>query len=117
MQDLISLPVGAARARVYAEGWQSWSYTCPTSLAGEPWRPRSPNAAIMHCQDGVVPDGRSWFGCGLVALDPGDGSPVEVIGAVDAVAAVPQVRLRLEAGRAVVAVAPPCSPRWGSWTL
>ena len=102
MQDLISLPVDPRRARVYAEDWQSWSYTCPTSLDSAPWRPHSANAAIMDCQDGVVPDGRSWFGCGLLALGPGGDSPVEVIGAVDAVGAVPHLRLRLEGGRAVV---------------
>lgn len=89
-------------ARVYTEGWQSWSpatwYPVDTAAIPEPgeeWqqtmvrRPGTPSAAI-----GVQ-------GEGLLVIDPGAGEPARCYGAVDATA-VPTLRADLDDGRLVV---------------
>ena len=66
-------------------------------LAGQPaqgpWRPRSQDGTIMDCQDRLLPPEGSLCAAGLLALDPGDGGPVEVFGARGAQHCVPLVQL------------------------
>lgn len=91
MTVIDDLDVGAD-ARVYTEGWQSWSPTTwydrgtPAHRPDEGWqhlmrfRPGSPLA-----EDGLQAEG-------LLVVDPGDGGPAHVYATLDASSDVPTIR-------------------------
>jgi alpha-galactosidase len=95
------VPVDPARARVYAEGWQSWSPATwyPVGAAG--LRPAEEWQHTMRFRPGtaIVPEGLQ--GEGLLAVDPGDGGPVRCYGATSPVD-VPTVTATLVEGRVIV---------------
>ncbi|MFJ2007328.1 glycoside hydrolase family 36 protein [Streptomyces chartreusis] len=93
-----SVPVDPARARVHEEGWQSWSPSGAYALGERPYRATNDNWATVCYRPGVtVPEG-AFQGEGLLALDPGDGSPVRLWAATDPLSEVPSVRLVLTDG-------------------
>lgn len=78
-----SVSVDPRRARVHEEGWQSWSPSGAYALGERPYRATNDNWATVCYRPGVtVPDG-TFQGEGLLALDPGDGSPVRLWAATD----------------------------------
>lgn len=95
-----SVPVDPSTARVHEEGWQSWSPSGSYALDATPYRPTNDNWATVCYRPGrTVPPG-AFQGEGLLALDPGDGSPVRLWAAPDPAAAVPSIRLTVQDGRA-----------------
>ena len=70
------VPVDPATARIYAEGWQSWSPATwyPAGATGQ--RPFEEWQHTMRFRPGtpIAPEGLQ--GEGLLAIDPGDGSDV-----------------------------------------
>lgn len=89
-QEIATVVVDPARARVYTEGWQSWSVTDFWPVAARPSRVTSPESLAIDCQYGrAAPDG-VFRGSGLLAVDPGTGAPVEVFGNPDS---GPQIQL------------------------
>ncbi|MDH6609710.1 alpha-galactosidase [Streptomyces sp. SAI-208] len=100
---LTSVSVDPRRARVHEEGWQSWSPSGTYALGDKPYRPTNDNWATVCYRPGVtVPDG-TFQGEGLLALDPGDGSPVRLWAAADPMRAVPSIRLTVDGTTAQVA--------------
>ncbi|MDH6584880.1 alpha-galactosidase [Streptomyces sp. SAI-133] len=100
---LTSVSVDPRRARVHEEGWQSWSPSGTYALGDKPYRPTNDNWATVCYRPGVtVPDG-TFQGEGLLALDPGDGSPVRLWAAADPTRAVPSIRLTVDGTTAQVA--------------
>jgi alpha-galactosidase len=70
--------VDPARARVYAEGWQSWSVADVLPVTARPDRVTSPESLVIDCQyRRAAPEG-VFEGSGLLAIDPGTGAPPEV---------------------------------------
>ncbi|GAB3151436.1 glycoside hydrolase family 36 protein [Microbispora hainanensis] len=105
-EDVAALDVDPARARVYAEGWQSWSVTTALPLTDTPYRVTLPNSLVIDCHYGSAPDEGVFRGEGLLAVDPGDGGPVHVFGAASAETAasrVPVIEARPRGGRVVIA--------------
>ncbi|MFL5998840.1 MAG: glycoside hydrolase family 36 protein, partial [Streptomyces sp.] len=99
---LASVPVDPREARVHEEGWQSWSPSGAYALGDKPYRPTNENWATVCYRPGVtVPDG-AFQGEGLLALDPGDGSPVRLWAAADPLHEVPSIRLVAEGAVAEV---------------
>ncbi|MDG9714226.1 glycoside hydrolase family 36 protein [Streptomyces sp. DH10] len=99
---LASVPVDPRRARVHEEGWQSWSPSGAYALGTAPYRPANANWATVCYRPGVsVPDG-VFQGEGLLALDPGDGSPVRLWAAAEPTREVPSIRLAVRDGIAEV---------------
>ncbi|MFF7048234.1 glycoside hydrolase family 36 protein [Streptomyces griseorubiginosus] len=97
-----SVPVDPRRARVHEEGWQSWSPSGAYALGGKPYRPTNDNWATVCYRPGVtVPEG-VFQGEGLLALDPGDGSPVRLWAAPEPTRAVPSIRLTVDGSHAEV---------------
>uniref|UniRef100_A0AAU2A4K2 Alpha-galactosidase n=1 Tax=Streptomyces sp. NBC_00093 TaxID=2975649 RepID=A0AAU2A4K2_9ACTN len=98
-----SVPVDVRRARVHEEGWQSWSPSGAYAPGDKPYRPTNDNWATVCYRPGhPVPEG-VFQGEGLLALDPGDGSPVRLWAAPDPTRQVPSIRLEFrEGGRAEV---------------
>ncbi|MDQ1745465.1 MAG: alpha-galactosidase, partial [Pseudonocardiales bacterium] len=94
-QRLLSLEVDARRARCYEEGWQSWSPSGVYPLLATP--PRATSALNYRGNYGgtrPMPEPGTFSGEGLLALDPGTGEPIVVIGADDADDAVPRITAR-----------------------
>ncbi|MDQ0910330.1 alpha-galactosidase [Streptomyces canus] len=99
---LASVPVDPRKARVHEEGWQSWSPSGAYALGDQPYRPTNENWATVCYRPGVtVPEG-AFQGEGLLALDPGDGSPVRLWAATDPLHEVPSIRLVAEGSVAEV---------------
>jgi alpha-galactosidase len=74
------VPVDPARARIYAEGWQSWSPATwyPAGATGQ--RPAEEWQHTMRFRPGTPIAAEGLQGEGLLAIDPGDGSDVRCYG-------------------------------------
>lgn len=89
-------------ARVYTEGWQSWSPTtwydrsAPAHRPGEGWQ------HLMRFRPGVTLPAEGLQGEGLLVVDPGDGSPAHVFATLDARSSVPSIRADWQGDRVVV---------------
>ncbi|MFF5967231.1 glycoside hydrolase family 36 protein [Streptomyces collinus] len=88
-----SVPVDPLRARVHEEGWQSWSPSGAYALDATPHRPANANWATVCYRPGVTAPTATFQGEGLLALDPGDGSPVRLWAAAEPTREVPSIRL------------------------
>ncbi|MGW2044296.1 glycoside hydrolase family 36 protein [Streptomyces sp. NPDC001858] len=88
-----SVPVDPRRARVHEEGWQSWSPSGGYALDAYPYRPTNDNWATVCYRPGVTVPAGAFQGEGLLALDPGDGSPVRLWAAPEPTRETPSIRL------------------------
>ncbi|MDQ2662230.1 MAG: alpha-galactosidase [Actinomycetota bacterium] len=101
MNVIDEVPVGP-RARIYAEGWQSWS---PTTWygAGDPaHRPDEGWQHLMRFRPGTELSEDGVQGEGLVIVDPGDGSLARAYGVADASTTVPSIRAQWRGDRVIV---------------
>jgi len=89
-------------ARVYAEGWQSWSPTTWYSLDEPADRPAESWQHLMRFRPGVEVAEEGWQGEGLLVVDPGTGAPVRCFTASEPAEGVPTVRARKRGDHAVV---------------
>ncbi|MEU4462815.1 glycoside hydrolase family 36 protein [Streptomyces sp. NPDC024017] len=94
-----AVPVDPRTARVHEEGWQSWSPSGAYALDATPYRPANANWATVCYRPGVTAPASTFQGEGLLALDPGDGSPVRLWAAAEPTREVPSIRLATGAGR------------------
>ncbi|GAA2273094.1 hypothetical protein GCM10010234_05010 [Streptomyces hawaiiensis] len=94
-----SVPVDPRRARVHEEGWQSWSPSGAYALDATPHRPTDANWATVCYRPGVTVPAGTFQGEGLLALDPGDGSPARLWAAAEPTREVPSIRLTSGDGR------------------
>lgn len=97
-----SVPVNPRTARVHEEGWQSWSPSGAYTLGARPYRPTNANWATVCYRPGVTVPAGVFQGEGLLALDPGDGSPTRLWAAVDPTGSVPSIRLSVRDGVAEI---------------
>lgn len=107
MNEIAAVRLDPARARVYAEGWQSWSQTGPLPATTPPPPVTSPESLAIDCQYGRAAPAGTFQGSGLLAVDPGDGRPVTVFGAVDRGSRVPVIRAVLHGRDLVVSADAP----------
>jgi alpha-galactosidase len=89
---LVTVAVDRARARVYEHGWQSWSPTTSYRLDQRPFRPVSELRRIGNYRPERTAPADAFWGEGLLAVDPGTGAGVHVIGTRAADVAVPSIR-------------------------
>lgn len=101
MTVLDEIPVGP-HARVYAEGWQSWSPTTWQAQDAPIHRPAEPWQHAMRFRPGVEVAADAVQGEGLLVVDPGDGAPARVFGALDARREVPTLRAAWRSDRIIV---------------
>ncbi|MFJ9713824.1 glycoside hydrolase family 36 protein [Streptomyces sp. NPDC101234] len=97
-----SVPVDTRTARVHEEGWQSWSPSGSYALGASPHRPTNDNWATVCYRPGRSVPAGAFQGEGLLALDPGDGSPVRLWAATNPLHEVPSIRLTVAGGVAEV---------------
>jgi alpha-galactosidase len=87
--------VGTDAARIYIEGWQSWSPTGWFPAAGNGPQPAEHWQHLMRFRSGTDLPEDGYQGEGLLAVDPGNGGPVRVYGVADPHGDVPSIRARL----------------------
>jgi alpha-galactosidase len=90
--DVAEIPLDPAHARVYEHGWQSWSPTTTYALDERPWRPRDRRRQVMGWRPDRDAPVDAFQGEGLLAVDPGDGGPVEIFAAPGGANEVPSIR-------------------------
>ncbi|MFI9763926.1 glycoside hydrolase family 36 protein [Streptomyces sp. NPDC051963] len=100
---LATVPVDRRTARVHEEGWQSWSPSGAYALGDTPHRPTNANWATVCYRPGVTVAAGAFQGEGLLALDPGDGSPARLWAAADPQHSVPSIRVTVQGDHVEVA--------------
>jgi alpha-galactosidase len=102
MSEVIDeIPVDPATARVYAEGWQSWSPATWYAAGTTGQAPHEDSQHLMRFRPGtpVAPTGVQ--GEGLLVVEPGTGAPARLFAAPDLVT-IPTLRAELVGNRVVV---------------
>jgi alpha-galactosidase len=100
--DVADVRIDRVTASVFEHGWQSWSPTGPYALTAQPDRPDSEIRRLMtYRADRRAPTDAFW-GEGLLALDPGDGSGIHVFAASRQDAEIASVRADVVDDRVVV---------------
>ncbi len=100
------MPLRRDLARVYVEGWQSWS---PAGVfpVDAPLPPvTNSESLVIDCQYGRSAPAGVFQAAGLLAVDPGDGGAV-VFGAADVESRVPVIQAALHEDRLVVSADEP----------
>jgi alpha-galactosidase len=95
------IQVDPARALVYEHGWQSWSPTAAYRLGEAPFRPVSDARRVGNYRPDRCAPADAFWGEGLLAVDPGTGEGVHVLG-TPSTTAVPSIRAEVDGGRVVV---------------
>lgn len=98
---LAEVPAGPD-ARIYAEGWQSWS---PTTWYGRDDPARRPEHAwqhLMRFRPGAELPEAGLQAEGLLVIDPGDGAASHVFACLDASTDVPSIRAQWLPDRVLV---------------
>jgi alpha-galactosidase len=102
-QRVLRLEVSAQHARIYEEGWQSWSPSQVYPLLETPARATS--ALSYRGNYGgtrPMPEPGEFSGEGLLALHRGTAEPIVVIGADEATDTVPRITARLSGNEVTV---------------
>ncbi|MFG2005578.1 glycoside hydrolase family 36 protein [Spirillospora sp. NPDC048911] len=104
MNRIAEVPVDVRLGRVYEHGWQSWSPSAayPVTATGERPRVRPDVMQTMCWRPGRSGPARGFQGEGLLAVDPGDGTPVRLFAARDGRTGVPSIRALLDGDRLVI---------------
>jgi alpha-galactosidase len=102
MEEIAAVAVHPVLARVYAEGWQSWSPAGLRAASAPPPPVTSAQELTETCQyQRAAPEG-THQGAGLLAVDPGDGAPPVVFGAYSVAERVPVVQAVLRDSQLIV---------------
>jgi alpha-galactosidase len=102
MTQVAAVRVDPGGARVYAEGWQSWSQTGCFPVTTAPPPVTSPESLAIDCQYGQAAPAGVFEGSGLLAVDPAGSGAVTVFGALEASSRVPVIQARLHGEELVV---------------
>lgn len=102
-----SVPVDPGSGQVYVHGWQSWSPTTAYPVTGSGHRPGQPAMLTMCYRPGRPPPERGFQAEGLLAVAPGNGQPVRLFAASDALANAPTLRAELADGQLLVSADEP----------
>jgi alpha-galactosidase len=102
MHEVGCVTVDVESAMVYEHGWQSWSPSTTYRLGQRPFRPLSDDIRVMNYRPDRRAPRDAYQGEGLLAVDPGDGGDVHVVGAVSASGEIPSVRAEVRSDRVVL---------------
>jgi alpha-galactosidase len=92
MYEIDRIRVAPESAAIYEHGWQSWSPSVSYPLRARPLRPGTENSRVMNWRQDTRPPADAFWGEGLLALDPGDGSGIVVFSADAGADPVPSIR-------------------------
>ena len=97
MREIDRIGVAAESAAIYEHGWQSWSPSGRYPLPARPPRPGTDNSRVMNWRQDTRPPADAFWGEGLLAVDPGDGSGIIVFSAAAGADPVPSIRADVRA--------------------
>lgn len=100
------VPVGPD-AKIYAEGWQSWSPTTWYREGDDVHRPAEGWQHLMRFRPETTLPETGVQGEGLLVVDPGDGEPARTYGTLDASSEVPSIRATWSGDRVRVEASAP----------
>src|ERR1700761_3580191 len=106
MQEIARVRVAPATAAVYEHGWQSWSPSASYPLTARPLRPLTDNSRVMNWRPDTSPPAGAFWGEGLLAVDPGDGSGIVVYAAAPGADPVPSIRADVRGQEVAVSAGP-----------
>jgi alpha-galactosidase len=101
-RDIACVPAEPGRGALYAEGWQSWSVAGPLPPTAAPPTVTAPESVAIDCQYATAAPPGVHQGAGLLAIDPGDGGPVEIFATVSVAERVPVIQARVCDGYLIV---------------
>jgi alpha-galactosidase len=102
MKPIDEFATEAKNAAVYEHGWQSWSPTTTYRIGEEPLRPRGERNRFLCYRPETAPGTDVYWGEGLLAIDPGDGSGCRIYAVEDATEIVPSIQVEVAGDRAIV---------------
>jgi alpha-galactosidase len=102
MQVTDELRIDASRAVIYEHGWQSWSPTTAYRFGEPPHRASNERNRFLCYRPDADPGADVYWGEGLLAIDPGDGSGVRIYGVTDATEVVPSIQAAVREERLVI---------------
>lgn len=91
MKPIDEIAIDVAAARVYEEGWQSWSPSTTYSLSQRPHRPVNDHHRIICYRPDTHFAANAFCGEGLLAIDPGNGSGLRIYAAHDGTNGIPTI--------------------------
>jgi alpha-galactosidase len=102
MEEIAAVPVHPVLARVYAEGWQSWSPVGMQPASAPPPAVTSAQEIVQTCQyQRAAPEG-THRASGLLAVEPGGGAPPVLFGASSVAEQVPVIQAVLRDNQLIV---------------
>jgi alpha-galactosidase len=102
MREIDHIGVAAESAAIYEHGWQSWTPSGRYPLRARPPRPGTDNSRVMNWRQDTRPPADAFWGEGLLAVDPGDGSGIVVFSAAPGADPVPSIRADVRTGEVAV---------------
>ena len=102
MKVIDEFAIDATEAADYEHGWQSWSPTTTYRVGARPNRPLSERNRFLCYRPETSPGDDVYWGEGLLAVDPGDGSGVRIYAVNDARESVPSIQGEVRGSRFVV---------------
>ena len=102
MHEVGCVTVDVESAVVYEHGWQSWSPSGCYPLGTRPQRPSTENSRVMNWRQEKQPAAEAFWGEGLMAIDPGDGSGIAIFAAAPAADPAPSIRADVHGSEVVV---------------
>jgi alpha-galactosidase len=102
MHEVGCVTVDGESAMVYEHGWQSWSPSGCYPLGTRPQRPSTENSRVMNWRQEKQPAAEAFWGEGLMAIDPGDGSGIAIFAAAPAADPAPSIRADVHGSEVVV---------------
>lgn len=107
MDEIGSVAVRPELARVYVEGWQSWSPAGLFQVRAPPPPVTNPESLVIDWHYGrSAPEG-AFQGAGVLAVDSGDGAAPVLFGAASVASRVPVIQAVLRGERLVVSADEP----------
>ena len=111
MHAIDEITIDATHAAVYEHGWQSWSPTTTYGIGDRPHRPINERNRFLCYRPESNPPADVYWGEGLLAIDPGDGSGIRIYAVADATETVPSIQAEVKGNRIAVSSDGPVETR------
>lgn len=102
MKPIDEFAIDATSARVHEHGWQSWSPTTTYGVDERPWRPANDRNRLICYRPDTSPDDSVFWGEGLLAVDPGNGSGTRIYAVHSGGEAIPSIQAEVRDNRCYV---------------
>ena len=102
MRAIDEFPIVRSTALVFEHGWQSWSPSTTYQIDERPWRPVNERNRVICYRPDTDPSADVFWGEGLLAVDPGNGTGIRIYAVHDATESVPSIQCEVYENRLLV---------------